>query len=165
MRIRRLILTIPLVIFVLAIMMPSIILAAPPLHKVSGGGTVDWPEGRVTYGFVAIQLDAYGNAKGTAHVQARDVSPYPLRIEMDVLYLAVNPDTHEAWIGGVITKANDPTWIGLEFVWRVQDNGEGSKASSPDMTSTIKAGQAVYALRMPDIPLIPQWTNGNIRIQ
>ncbi|MFC1907683.1 hypothetical protein ACFLW8_06320 [Chloroflexota bacterium] len=149
---------------VLIILTASPVLAASPMHKVTGGGTADWPGGLATYGFTARQLDDLGNAKGKAHVQVRDESEVTGLLEIDILYLAVKTETGDAWMGGVITKATPSSFVGVEVIWRVQDNGEGKNASSPDMTSTIIGPPAIRALEMPDIPLRQIWTNGNISV-
>src|SRR5213594_4413425 len=49
----------------------SAALAGPPVHSATGGGTVDWPGGRVTYGFTA-QIDAAGVVTGQAEFEHRD---------------------------------------------------------------------------------------------
>ena len=149
-----------LTLLVLTAVAASSVLAAPPLHKVTGGGTADWPGGQATYGFNAIQTDEFGNAKGKVHVQVRDASEVSGLIEIDVLYLAVNPETGDAWIGGVTTKATPSTFVGVEIIWRIRDNTSG-----PDMTSTIIGPPAIRALQMPDIPLRQVWTNGNIIVR
>jgi hypothetical protein len=125
--------------------------------KVTGGGTVDWGGGRVTYGFVA-QMDASGAVKGEAQFQHRDVG---VRDHADVLFLAVSGA--DAWIGAVITQSDNPGLVGQEIYFRVQDNGQGKKATGPDMVSTVILGPAVTALSMPPLALL-QWTNGNVMI-
>jgi hypothetical protein len=45
----------------------------------------------------------------------------------------------DAWIGGVISKSNDPTYVGVGAWWHVTDNGEGSKAPA-DITTFMGAG-------------------------
>jgi len=143
-------------------------IAAPPLHQVTGGGTVVFPGwGQETYGFTAIQVDESGNAKGNVHFtwhypsDPAGVSPWVM--QADVLYLAVN--TGDAWIGGVITKSNDPYYVGQEFYIQVRDGGEGSKASGPDMIGyTYLGSPAWYALYMPDGDLF-EFTNGNVQVK
>ena len=49
------------------------------------------------------------------------VSPWVMHA--DVLYLAVDADTGDTWIGGVITKSNDYGWEGAEFYIQVRDAG------------------------------------------
>jgi hypothetical protein len=45
----------------------------------------------------------------------------------------------DAWIGGVISQSNDPTYVGVGAWWHVTDNGEGSKAAA-DVTTFMGAG-------------------------
>jgi len=152
----------PILALVLVLAVASPALVAGPLHQASGGGTVDWPGGRVTYGFVAQQMDEEGNARGNAQFYHRDVFEYPDHAE--VLYLVVDTDTGDAWIGAIITQSEDPGLVGQEIYWRVQDNGEGSKASGPDMVSTVVFGDADNALAMPSI-FLREWTNGNVKVK
>jgi hypothetical protein len=130
----------------------------PPAEeaKVTGGGTVDWAE-RVTYGFTA-QRDASGVVKGEAQLLHRDVG---FKDHADVLYLAVSGT--DAWIGAVITQSDDPAVVGQEIFFRVQDNGEGKKATGPDGVSSVVFGPAITALSRPALDLMP-WTNGNVQI-
>ena len=153
----------PILALVLALAVASPALAAGPLHQASGGGTVDWPGGRVTYGFIAQQVDEEGSARGNAQFFHRDIFEYPDHAE--VLYLVVDTDTGDAWIGAVITQSEIPGHVGTEIYWRVQDNGEGSKASGPDMVSSIYVGPADTALDKPELPLLEEWTNGNVKVK
>ena len=83
----------------------------------------------------------------------------------DVLYLAVDTDTGDAWIGGNITKSNDPYYVGVEFYIRVRDGGEGSKASGPDKIGyTYLECPASDALEMRNDPLF-EFTNGNVQVK
>ena len=144
--------------------------AAPPLHQVTGGGTVDFGDLKETYGFTAKQVDEFGNAKGNMqfvwHYEVYPGAVSPLVVHADVLYLAVDADTGDAWIGGVITKSNDYGWVGAEFYIQVRDVGEGRKASAPDMIgyTYFGPGWASKALNMWDGPLF-EFTNGNVKVK
>ena len=132
--------------------------AGPAVHKASGGGTVDWPGGRVTYGFNA-QVDAAGAAKGEAEFQFRDVG-VKLHVEIDCLTVAGN----DAWLSGTIRTSDDASLVGQEILWRVEDNGEGPAAPS-DRTSTVVLGVARGACAtMPTLGMVP-WTNGNVQVR
>lgn len=156
---------------VLTFAFTSPVFAALPLHRVTGGGTVlfeGW--GKETYGFTAIQVDESGNAKGNVHFTwhyPSDVTgAYPWVMQADVLYLAVNASTGDAWIGGVITKSNDPSYVGQEFFIRVQDGGEGRKASGPDMIGYTYLGYpASSALYKWTWPELFEFTNGNVQLK
>ena len=146
-------------------------IAAPPLHRATGGGTLVFPGwGQETYGFTATQLDADGNAKGNMqlvwHYEIYPGAVSPLVMHADVLYLAVDADTGDAWIGGIITKSNDYGWVGAEFYIQVRDVGEGSKASGPDMIgyTCFGPGWAIKALNMWDGDLF-EFTNGNVQVK
>ena len=160
------------IVMILSVAMAVPAIAAPPLHKVTGGGTVDFEGLKETYGFTAIQVDESGNAKGNMQFTWH-YSPWwnpELRQEIyhaDILYLAVNDDTGDAWIGGVITKSNEWGFVGAEFYIRVRDAGEGRKASGSDMigyTYFGPPGQASKALNMYDKPLF-EFTNGNVKLK
>ncbi len=157
-----------LLVVMLVAVMSVPVLAGPALAKVSGGGTVDWPMGRVTYGFTAQQINdsgVDGNAKGQMVIQHRDTpspeAPGWLVRHIDITYLGVNGNA--AWIGGIITKSNDPIEVGLEVVGQVQDNGEGSKATGPDRISAFFTGTPISDLYSePDFGMI-DFTNGNVQ--
>ena len=145
------------------------VLAAPPLHKVTGGGTVDFLGFPETYGFSAMQVDASGNAKGemqfTWHYPSLYNQSDPFTMHADVTHIAVNTATGDAWIGGVVRKSSDPFYIGLGFVIRVQDNGEGITASGPDMISgTLMPTDPANALSQPSLPLVA-FTHGNVQVK
>jgi hypothetical protein len=136
----------------------SAALAGPPVHSASGGGTVDWPGGRVTYGFNA-QVDASGAVKGQAEFHHRDAG---ITDHVDINCLTVVGN--DAWLGGTITSSDNPAVVGLEIVWRVQDNGEGN-AAAPDQTSTVVFGVSPGTCNTtPPLGLIP-WTNGNVQVK
>ena len=145
-------------------------IAAPPLHRVTGGGTVDFDGFKETYGFTAKQVDESGNATGNMqlvwHYEIYPGAVSPLVMHADVLYLAVNADTGDAWIGGIITKSNNYGWVGAEFYIQVRDVGEGRKASAPDMIgyTYFGPGWAIKALNMWDDDLV-EFTNGNVQVK
>ena len=160
---KKVLFPITVLMLILVLTMSGTALAAKPLAQASGGGTVDWGMGRVTYGFIAQQIDERGNARGEAQFFHRDLIN-PFHDHADVLYLAVDSNTGDAWIGAVITQSSDPSLVGREIYWRVQDNGEGKKATGPDKVSTVVFGAAVTALSMPPLGLI-DWTNGNVKVK
>lgn len=153
-----------LALAVLVVMMPGAAVAAPPLHKATGGGEVMWGTWSVTYGFTALQVDAQGNAKG----QFQFIWHGVMKAHAQIQYLAVNTATGDAWLGGVFTKGADPggnSLVGKGMVIRVQDNGEGSKASGPDMVGTLYLiVDPAWALLKPPLSLRP-WTNGNVQVK
>jgi len=46
---------------------------------------------------------------------------------------------NHAWIGAVVTRADDASYVGLDAWWQVQDNGAGANAA-PDMTTFVGFG-------------------------
>ena len=130
------------------------------IDKVTGGGTVDWPGGRVTYGFTAQQTDDEYGAKGQFVIQGRDHDP-DVRIKAKIVSLAV--DGNNAWMGGVVTKSNYASInVGDEFIIRLVDNGEGKNAAADQVSSMYWAlGSDVSS--MPDLVLL-DWTNGNVQV-
>src|SRR3954466_14225023 len=43
---------------------------------------------------------------------------------------------NHAWVGGVVPRADDPSYVGLDAWWQVQDNGSGA-GSAPDITTFV----------------------------
>jgi hypothetical protein len=155
---RKLIAVVVATMVVAGLLGATVVFAGPAVNKASGGGTVDWPMGRVTYGFTA-QIDAAGVVKGQAQFHHRDVG-ISNHVAINCLAVVGN----NAWLGGTITESTDPMSVGLEIVWRVQDNGQG-QAAPPDMVSTVVPGVAPgECYSMPDLGLIP-WTNGNVEVK
>lgn len=143
---------------VAGILCASVAMAGPAVHKASGGGTVDWPLARATYGFNA-QIDAAGVVKGQAEFQHRDAG---IRNHVEINCLTVVGN--DAWLGGIITSSSIPELVGVQILWRVQDNGEGN-AATPDMTSIVVPGGAVGDCNLtPPLGLLP-WTNGNVEVK
>ena len=132
--------------------------AAPPVHQASGGGSVDWPDGRVSYGFNA-RVDADGQVKGQASFAFRNLG---VEFQVDINCLVVVG--HDAWLGGTIVSSSNPALLGEDIVWRVQDNGEGRNAP-PDQTSPTATGVPPGSCnQMPPLSLRP-WTNGNVQVK
>jgi len=56
---------------------------------------------------------------------------------VDIQYLWIFDN--DTWLGGYVTQSSfPPAWgivVGSSFIIRVQDNGEGNKAVSPDKIS------------------------------
>jgi hypothetical protein len=145
--------------------------AAPPVHSVSGGGSVvippnsnpDCPDGaRSNYTFQAQQLSD-GSVRGNAQLQARCSG---VTVHMEVFCLEV--DGNEAWLTGEVTHIQPKELqglLGLELTWRVQDSGPG-RSAGPDWFSDRFYGidESGYCNERPDLPL-EEWTYGNIRVK
>ena len=156
---------------VLTMVMAVPIMAAPTLHKVTGGGTVDFSGFMESYGFTARQTNEDGTATGHVHMTWHYASPSgatPWIMNSEVLYLAVDADAGEAWIGAVITGSNDPLWVGMEYVLRVIDGGEGRDAGQDMISYTDISRTAIEALDMPTdggLAILVPWINGNIQVK
>jgi len=155
---------------VFAVAVSTSALAVKPIHQASGGGNLLWesPSPEFTFEFAAHQIDQEGNAKGQFQVRLAidgEVQDY-MYIYMEVLHLAVNTSTGDAWIGVKVTDTDVYGITGWEFVWRVQDNGQGKKAAGPDMISGFNVRPAMDALSMPsDVLLEKEWNNGNVQVR
>ena len=143
----------------------STAVAAPALHGAMGGGSAihEGGVGSVDIAFTAQQVDESGSAKGQVVFQSH-VGTTSDRVKFGVLYLVVDNGT--AWMGLVVTQS-DIEWVdmGSEFIWAVQDNGEGNKASGPDMFSGFWEAPATDALSQPALNLEGYWANGNVQVR
>ena len=130
-----------------------------PVHRASGGGTVEYGGALNTHAFTA-QIDANGNVKGQAEFQLRYIDT-TIHAEVNCLAVVGN----DAWIGGTITRSSNPAVVGLglHILFRVQDNGEGD-AHPPDMTSQLVWGAVPPCDTTPLLSLI-EWTNGNVHVK
>jgi hypothetical protein len=162
-----------LLVVVLTMVLAVPAMAAPTLHKVTGGGTVEFPGfGMESYGFTGRQVNEDGTATGhfhvTLHYPSYVTGVTPWIVNGDILYLAVNATAGEAWIGLNVTSSNDPFIIGTEYVVRVKDGGEG-KDAGPDMIGFMDGTRAAMeALDMPTdgfLAVLFPWTNGNVQVK
>jgi hypothetical protein len=133
--------------------------ASTSVHRVSGGGTVEYAGALNTHAFTA-QSDADGNVNGQAEFQLRYIDT---TVHVEVTCLAVVGN--DAWIGGTVTRSSNPAQVGpgLQILFRVQDNGEGN-AHPPDMTSQLVWGAVPSCSSTPPLGLI-EWTNGNVQVK
>jgi hypothetical protein len=146
-------------VVVVALASTSVALAGPPVHQLSGGGTVDVPDlgTRSVYAFEA-SIDASGSVKGQGQVY---LSRADTRVHLDITCLVV--DGNKAWLGGTVTSTKSDIYpAGTGFVWRVTDNGEG--AALPDQVSTFGRVDPDFCSEEPTFPL-KDWTNGNVQIR
>ncbi|UCD97853.1 MAG: hypothetical protein JSV42_12900 [Chloroflexota bacterium] len=157
------------IIFVFTLLAATVALASEPVHQVSAGGKLDLEGGNSeTYGFLA-QIDAEGivSGQGEFHEQGQ------LKIHFEVNCLSVDGNT--AWLGGIVTRSNDPVRIpvGFDFTWQLQDNGEGTNAA-PDLQSFILPTELLPALgfgsdcndqgNLFSLALF-EWGKGNIQVK
>jgi hypothetical protein len=140
------------------LLLASMAWAAPPVHQASGGGTIEFNGSRETIAFTA-QIDAAGDVKGQAEFQLRDQS-LTFHVVVDCLQVSgVN-----AWISGLISTSNDPSFVGQRVLWQVQDNGEGQALSQDQVSLPIQFNSTTPCQGQPTLPLVP-WTNGNVQVR
>lgn len=145
-------------------MTPSFAMAAgAPVHQVSGGGTLETPNGRSLYTFHA-SVNGAGAVKGQfeLHFTSADVS-----VHGDVTCLVV--DGNDAWLGAVVTRSNLEAGffaVGGDFSWRAQDNGEAANAE-PDRVSRFRGRLSADDCNTKWTPLLPlnEWPIGNVQIR
>ena len=140
------------------VFLPGISLAAPPVHQVSGGGTVEYAGALNVHSFAA-QKDGDGDVRGQAEFQLRD-----LKLEVEIGCLSVIDNT--AWLGGIIRDATDATLVGQVVLFRVRDNSvAGEEEKGADMTSQLLIGVTVPECgTTPPFGLI-SWTSGNVSVR
>jgi len=112
----------------------------------TGGGKVDYPGCNATFAFTAIQVN---NTTGVAKGEFEYADSTGVKFHGKVLYLAVAGNN--AWIGCNITKSNVPGMVGIQLIFEVQDNGQGKKATGPDLISYFPHEPASDALSEPDL--------------
>lgn len=101
------------------------------VHDVFGLDTLVLRE----FGFTAAR-NSDGSADGWFDYRdVEDGLPFTAGGEVTCLTVIGN----DAWIGGAITKSNEPTFIGLGGWWHVTDNGAGA-GSPPDITTFLGVG-------------------------
>jgi hypothetical protein len=133
---------ITMTVALLALMSPAAMGAAATSPSATGGShlTVHDVFGLDTlvlqeFGFAA-RLQSDGSADG--RFDYRDVEdgiPFTAGGEVTCLTVIGN----DAWIGGAISKSNEPAFIGLGGWWHVTDNGQGA-GSPPDVTTFLGVG-------------------------
>lgn len=162
---RRLIIIATIIIITLLTAAPAA--AAPHLYKLTGGGTIIFPGwGEESYSISARQIDESGNARGqvqlTWHYPEYPEGPSPWIMHANVLYLAVDPDTGNAWVGAVITKSNYDYYEGVPFYLQVEDGGNGGGLDMIGFTYLGKAAE--NALAMPYGPMFV-FTHGGFQLK
>ncbi|MDD1667964.1 MAG: hypothetical protein LUO96_05800 [Methanomicrobiales archaeon] len=141
-------------------------LAAPPLHKTSGGGTfvlLPTPFVTGTLSFSAQQLDQENNARGHFTLQDRPVG-YPANsLAADLSYMKTEGNIARA--AGVITRSTfvEGCWPGQGFILIVKDASpdEVGYGCSPDVAT------AIMVVEQPDHLYDPPWltiTHGNVKV-
>ncbi|MDT7539361.1 MAG: hypothetical protein QOI82_2946 [Actinomycetota bacterium] len=89
-----------------------------------------------------LSYNARGRAPGSASGWWNYQETEPgasLHASGDVTCLVVRGN--HAWIGGVVVRADDPSYVGSDAWWQVQDNGAGADHPA-DMTTFVGFGEA-----------------------
>lgn len=100
---------------------------------VTGSGHLDFffsDQGWRSFSFHAI-ADASGAASGRFELHARPADP-DLRVHGEVI--CASSSGNQAWIGGRVTSASDPDYLGIFTSWWVVDNGEGANAPADQIS-------------------------------
>ena len=76
---------------------------------------------------------------------------------------------NQGWFGGLVDDSSNPTLIGQDMWFQVQDNGEPGSDETPDMSTTIGVGGPGTAQQYcDDAPLVrfPFFlTQGNLQVR
>lgn len=143
------------------VFLPGISLAAPPVHQVTGGGTVQYAGALNVHAFAA-QKDDDGDVRGQAEFHLRHLD---LKLKVAIACLSVIDNT--AWLGGIIREATDATLVGQVVLFRVRDNSGAGEEENPesDMTSQLLIGVTVPECgSTPPFGLI-SWTSGSVSVR
>lgn len=152
-----------IVCFVIVGLFAAPAMAAPPLHKASGGGFYPHMYTSPKVAFTAVQTDEAGDAYGEfTFINAWDEGFETYHCK--VLYLLVDEDTGKAWISGLITSSSVEEFVGDGFGYAIQDNGNGN-AANPDKVSGFYIDlDTDWAKNMYDFAVFPL-TYGNINVK
>lgn len=115
---------------------------ASPGPKATGG--VEWLSGNLD---IHSEFTAQGtpdNAKGHVNVRAENVLTNDLFLDYKGTVDCLRVVGNVAYISGSIDKisgsgASGPNGPSQYFLWAVEDNGEGAKATAPDAIFTIRS--------------------------
>jgi hypothetical protein len=98
--------------------------------RVTGSGHLWNPGTRRVFSFSAREhIDGSASGQFTLNIDEPlfgSVNPSNTRLHAEVVCVEV--DGNRAWVGGVVTNASNPAWIGAETGWAVEDNGQGRAA-------------------------------------
>ncbi len=99
----------------------------------------------------ALQM-ADGSVKGQYHDQFSfgGLDGYGIHVAVNCLNVAGS----QAWVSGVITQSRIASWVGLDAVTRVEDNGRSAN-DPPDQISFSSIGTGIDCHDPPGLPLFP----------
>ena len=85
-----------------------------------------------------VQLKSDGSVTGRYnYTQLRDGVELTVKGSLTCAVIVGN----RAWVGGIIEKSSRESLVGLDMWFQVQDNGEPGSDETPDMSTTIGAGE------------------------
>jgi len=113
-----------------AALLPGAALALPPVDQATGSGHITLNGENRTFSFTA-KTDIDGTSSGEAQLQARQADN---RLHMNIDCLVVSGN--QATMSGTVTQSTDPAFENSDFLFAVEDNGEGKKAP-PDRLSLV----------------------------
>jgi len=130
-------------------------------QAVMGGGQFEHPVfGTVTFSFSAVR-HADGSASGRFQQNQFDLG---FSYKGDVTCFAVDPASHRAWIGGVLTQSNDPdpiAEVGDDAWFRVLDLGNSN--TGPDRSTFLGFEGAAGIITSEEYCAAKLWPDNNAR--
>lgn len=85
-----------------------------------------------------VQVRADGSVHGRYnYTQVRDGVELTVKGYLTCAVIVGN----QVWAGGIIEESSRPSLVGLDMWFQAQDNGEPGSDQTPDMSSTIGAGE------------------------
>ncbi len=143
---------------------PNFANARGVVQSVTGLGLHTDADAKRTFSYAAVKY-ADGTVKGEWEGYNRSLGP-GARAHGDVLCFEIKGN--KAWIGGLIEQfPTRPERVGLEFGWRVIDNGQGANAPPDQITRTLRIGAPAsdFCTSAPDIGFLHDVEAGNIQVR
>ena len=113
-----------------------------------------------------VNKRADGSVSGNyEHHSIDDGQPFSVRGPLTCLTVIGN----RAWVGGIIADSSEPSLVGLEMWFQVQDNGEGSQADLDWTTligaSPVEGSAQEYCDNAPEVNFPFDIEHGNIQVR
>ncbi len=143
---------------------PNLAVARGVVESVSGLGLYTDGGAKRTWSFTAVK-HADGTVRGEFEGLNRSLGT-GTHGHGDVICFTIVGN--EAWLGGVIEQnPSNPNRVGLEFGWRVVDNGQGGGAPPDQITRTLRIGEpgTDFCESTPDVGFLHDLEAGNIQVR
>lgn len=131
--------------------------------SISGAGHFSTIDGTFRRFTINATRKADGSVEGRWMIQRR---PQGLKTQGDVTCFSIIGD--QAWWGGVITAAGEPTWIGTDAAGTLKDNGEGRNDPADQVSLAFVAAPAGFGQANCDTqqnsPPLNDITAGNVQV-